>query len=67
MRNKVRELRTALGLTQQDLAEHVNVSRQSIIAIEREKFIPSTLLAIRIARVLLQPVEAIFLPDEQER
>ena len=57
----------ALGrLTLQQLAEQVGVSRQTINAIESSKFIPSTLLALKIARTFRQPVEAIFQLEEED-
>lgn len=48
------------------LAEQVGVSRQTINAIESGKFIPSTLLALKIARTFRQPVEAIFQLEEED-
>ena len=50
MKNNIRVERAILRMTQQQLAERVGVSRQTINAIESGKFIPSTLLALRIAR-----------------
>lgn len=61
MKNCVRELRKAAGLSQQDLAEQLGVSRQSIISIERGRYDPSLELALKIGRVLKQPVEDIFI------
>lgn len=58
--NRVRELREAAGLTQAELAEHVNASRQTIIAIEAEKYAPSLELAFRLARCLDAPFETVF-------
>jgi len=55
-----------VALTQQQLAEQVGVSRQTINAIESGKFIPSTLLALKIARTFRQPVEAIFQLEEED-
>ena len=60
MKNGVRDLRTRLNLTQNDLAEKLGVSRQTINAIETEKYDPSLPLAIKIARVFRKPVEEIF-------
>jgi putative transcriptional regulator len=58
--NRIRDLRTAAGLTQQALAEAVGATRQTIIAVEAEKYAPSLELAFRIARALGQPFEAVF-------
>ncbi len=63
--NRVRELRDARGhMTQQQLAEAVGVSRQTINAIETGKYQPSLEVALKIARTFDQPLESIFrLPD----
>jgi putative transcriptional regulator len=58
--NKVQELRTGAGITQEALAEHVGVSRQTIIAIEKGNYTPSVLLALKIARFFKTPVEKLF-------
>lgn len=60
MKNCIRALRKARGLRQEDLAALVGVSRQTIIAIENDKYNPTLELAMRLAKVLEQPVEAIF-------
>ena len=60
IRNRVKELRTEHGLTQQQLAEAVGVSRQSINSIERDRYVPSLALALAFARVFKVPVEQIF-------
>lgn len=60
IKNKVNERRLAAGLTQEALAEKVGVTRQTIIAIERGNYIPSVLLAIKLATVFCVPVEDIF-------
>ena len=60
MKNNIRVQRAVVRLTQQQLAEQVGVSRQS------GKFIPSTLLALKIARTFRQPVEAIFQLEEED-
>ena len=64
MKNNIRVQRAVVRLTQ--LAEQVGVSRQTINAIESGKFIPSTLLALKIARTFRQPVEAIFQLEEED-
>lgn len=61
MKNRLRELRTERGWSQARLAELLGVSRQNIIAIEKEKYDPSLSLAIRIARLFELTVEQIFL------
>ena len=60
MMNNIRVARAVERMTQQQLADAVGVSRQTINAIEAGKFIPSTLLALKIARLFRQPVESIF-------
>ena len=66
MKNNIRVQRAVVRLTQQQLAEQVGVSRQTINAIESGKFIPATLLALKIARTFRQPVEAIFQLEEED-
>ena len=58
--NQICEERTAKSLTQQDLAEKVGVSRQTIIAIEKGNYTPSVLLALRLAKYFRLPVEKLF-------
>ncbi|BCD88955.1 transcriptional regulator [Pseudomonas solani] len=60
MINRVRELRTAAGWSQAELAGHLGVSRQTVNAIETGRYDPSLPLAFRIARVFTLPIEAIF-------
>jgi len=60
MKNKIRIERAILNITQAELAERVKVSRQTINAIESNKYIPSTTLALKIARVFDKKVEDIF-------
>ena len=64
MNNRVRELRKQKGLTQDELAKALHVSRQTINAIENNKYNPTLELAIRLARYIGLPVEQIFFPDE---
>ena len=65
--NQVRKLRFENGqMTQQQLADRVGVTRQTIIAIESGKYAPSLPLAFRIARSFGAPIEQIFQYDEQE-
>lgn len=58
--NCVREHRLRLGIRQSDLAEQVSVTRQTIIAIEKERFNPSVALALRIAQALGESVDHLF-------
>ena len=60
VRNKVQMLREKLGITQEELAARVGVSRQTIIAIERGNYTPSLLLGLKIARYFKKSVEEIF-------
>jgi putative transcriptional regulator len=60
LRNRVRELRAALGWSQTDLAARLKVSRQTINAIENLRYDPGLPLASAIAKLLGRPVEAIF-------
>ena len=53
-------------MTQQQLADAIGVSRQTVNAVETGKFVPSTLLALKIARTFRKPVEAIFALEEGE-
>ena len=63
MQNEVRNLRTALGLSQQQLGEAMDVSRQTINSIEKERYTPSLPLAIALARYFGKPVEEVFHAD----
>jgi putative transcriptional regulator len=63
MNNRLRELRDERGWSQGQLAEQLDVSRQTINALETGKYDPSLPLAFRIARLFGQPIESIFLPD----
>lgn len=62
--NRLLAIRTELGLTQAALAERVGVSRKTINTVENGVFVPSTLLALKLARALGQPVEALFSLDD---
>lgn len=64
LRNRLRELRAERDLTQAALAELVGVSRKTVNTIENGVFVPSTLLALKLARAFGQPVESIFLLDD---
>ncbi|MFL5468034.1 MAG: helix-turn-helix transcriptional regulator [Gemmatimonadaceae bacterium] len=60
VRNRVKELRAERGWTQQQLADAVGVSRQSINSIERDRYVPSLILALTFARVFGSTVDEIF-------
>lgn len=64
MRNHLKTLRQDQGMTQQALAEALGVSRQTVHSIESGKYDPSLPLAFKIARLLQQPIEQIFLPAD---
>lgn len=63
MTNKIKELRKQKGYRQEDLAEALNVSRQTIIAIENDKYNPTLELAMKLARYLDTSVEELFILD----
>jgi putative transcriptional regulator len=65
LRNRLKELRTQQDWTQAQLAKRLGVSRQTINAIETERYDPSLPLALKIAKVFRQPVEDIFASDDQ--
>ncbi len=60
IKNKVQDLRLKSGTTQEDFAEAVGVTRQTVSAIEKGNYTPSVLLALKIAKFFKQPVEKIF-------
>lgn len=60
VKNKIKVLRAEKGFTQEELAEKVGVTRQTILAIEKNKYVPSLLLAFRIAREFGLEVEEVF-------
>jgi putative transcriptional regulator len=66
VKNWVREQRSAVGLTQADLAAALGVSRQTVISIENGRYLPSLPLAFRLARVFGVPLERLFDPDDEE-
>jgi len=65
--NRVKDLREERGWTQQELADAVGVSRQSINSIERNRYVPSLPLALLFARVFKTPMEKIFTLEEKNR
>ena len=64
MKNRIRVARAEIRMTQQQLADAAGVSRQTINAIEGGKFVPSTLLALKIARIFGKAVEELFELEE---
>lgn len=60
LRNTIRELRAVRSMTQQELADLIYVTRQTVIAIERDKYSPSLEVAFRIAHVFGVPLEQVF-------
>lgn len=60
MKNRIRVERAELRMTQQQLADAIGVSRQTVNAIETGRFVPSTVLALKIARLFEKPVEQVF-------
>jgi putative transcriptional regulator len=59
--NRIKELRARDNLTQEDLAQKVSVTRQTIISIEKNGYVPSLLLGMKIARVFNLPIEQVFI------
>ena len=66
MKNRIRVARAEVRMTQQQLAEAIGVSRQTINAVESGKFVPSTVLALKMAHVFEKPVEDIFMLDDED-
>jgi putative transcriptional regulator len=67
VKNRVRELRSMVGLSQEVLGDELGVSRQTINSIERGRYLPSLPLAIAIARYFTTTVEDVFEPEEGDR
>ncbi len=66
MKNRLKELRARDGLNQTELASRAKVSRQTISLMERDELMPSLLLAMRLSRIFQEPIEQIFLFEEDE-
>lgn len=64
MKNRIKEFRARFNLTQDELAQKVGVRRETIVFLEKNKYNPSLLLAYKLARVFLVPIEALFLFEE---
>jgi putative transcriptional regulator len=65
MKNRLRELRAVKEWSQADLADQLGVSRQTVNALETEKYDPSLPLAFRVSRLFKLPIEEVFLDDER--
>ena len=66
MKNRIRVARAEVRMTQQQLADAIGVSRQTVNAIESGKFVPSTVLALKMAQIFEKPVEEIFMLDNED-
>ncbi|MDN3708632.1 helix-turn-helix transcriptional regulator [Myroides ceti] len=66
MKNTIKIERAVKDITQEDLANIISVSRQTINAMEKNKYVPSTVLALKIARYFGKPVEEIFILEETD-
>ncbi|HET9486805.1 MAG TPA: helix-turn-helix transcriptional regulator [Chryseosolibacter sp.] len=66
MKNTIRVERAVLDITQEELAKRVNVSRQTINTIEAGKYVPSTVIALKIARTFSKTVDEIFALEESD-
>ncbi|REB04714.1 transcriptional regulator [Sporosarcina sp. BI001-red] len=66
MKNLIREIRMEIGLTQDELSESLEVSRQTIISLEKGRYNPSLILAFKIAKMFNRTIEDIFDPEEME-
>ena len=66
MQNKVKVGRAELNLTQEDLAKRIGVSRQTINSIEKNRYVPSTILALKIAEVFGKSVNEIFMLEQED-
>ncbi|AZV56762.1 helix-turn-helix transcriptional regulator [Clostridium sp. AWRP] len=66
MKNKIRELRKERKITQEELADFCNVTRQTIISLENGKYNPSIFLAYNIAKIFNMTIEQVFIFEEEE-
>lgn len=64
MKNTIKVQRAIKEITQEELARQISVSRQTINAMEANKYVPSTVLALKIAKVFNKPVEELFILEE---
>ena len=66
MKNRIRVARAEVRMTQQQWADAIGVSRQTINAIESGRFVPSTVLALKMAQIFEKPVEEIIMLDDED-
>lgn len=66
MKNNLKVERAIKDITQEDLAKLIGVSRQTINAMEKNKYVPSTVLSLKISRVFSKPVEEVFFLEESD-
>lgn len=66
MKNNIKVQRAIHDMTQADLAQQIGVSRQTINAMEKNKYVPSTLLSLKIAKLFKKTVEDIFLLEDED-
>ncbi|MCQ2287311.1 MAG: helix-turn-helix transcriptional regulator [Bacteroidales bacterium] len=66
MKNKIKVARAELNITQGELAEKIGVTRQAINSIELGKYVPSTVLALKMAQLFNKPVEELFILENED-
>lgn len=66
MKNLIREIRTEFGFTQDELSEKLEVSRQTIISLEKGRYNPSLILAFKISKLFERSIEDIFISEETD-
>jgi putative transcriptional regulator len=66
MINHVKKYRVELGITQQELGDLLKVSRQTIFSIETGKYVPSTILSLKISKIFTKPVDEVFVLEEND-
>ena len=66
MINHVKEMRVSIGMTQQELGDLLKVSRQTIFSIETGKYVPSTILSLKISKIFTKSVEEVFVLEEND-
>ncbi len=66
MNNRIRVERAELRITQEELAKMIGVSRQTINAIETNRFVPSAIIVLKIARIFNKPVEEVFSLEDDD-
>ena len=66
MKNRLKVARAEIDLTQEELAKRIGVSRQTINAVESGRYVPSMVLALKMAQVFGKPVEEVFMLEETD-